>query len=114
MGLISPWLTYRNSQGIVLVDDRDHSHVKQLRESILGVIILRFLRSVLAAIQTNRRKGMLLTSAISLLVNRIWATGTRTWENKPSQRLISLHCPTAASAYVNQSVHTGDPCHRII
>lgn len=39
-----------------------------------------------------------LTSAISFLVKRICATGTRRCENKLSQRLISRHWPTAASA----------------
>ena len=53
MGLISPWLTYRNSQGIILVDDRDHSHVEELRESILSVHILRSLHRILDPIHGN-------------------------------------------------------------
>lgn len=37
--------TYRNRQGVVLVDDRDDSHVKQLGKGILGVDVLCSLES---------------------------------------------------------------------
>ena len=39
-----------------------------------------------------------LTSAMSFLVKSICATGCCRWANRLSQRLISRHCPTAASA----------------
>lgn len=39
------------------------------------------------------------TSAISLLVSKIWATGCDRWANRLSQRLISRHWPIAANAY---------------
>ena len=39
-----------------------------------------------------------LTSAMSFRVRSIWAIGWRMWSNRPSQRLLSRHCPTAASA----------------
>lgn len=45
-----------------------------------------------------------LTSAISFLVSKIWATGCRRCPNKLSHRLISRHCPTAANAYVYQGI----------
>ena len=57
------------------------------------------------------------TSAISLLVSRIWATGCLSCLKSSSQSAISRHCPTAAIAYhFNQSLPCllPPPCSRVI
>ena len=38
---------YRNSEGIIFIDNRDHTHVKEFRKRILGIDILRSLNIII-------------------------------------------------------------------